>query len=76
VDTGTFALNTGFENCQPGLPPFCQETNETFPFDITFDWQNLDTITFQGVGGHSDGVGSVLFPNDYQAHVIIGGLNG
>jgi hypothetical protein len=48
--------------------------NETFPFDLTFDWQDIDTVTFQGVGGDSDGVGSVLFPNDDQANVIIGGL--
>jgi hypothetical protein len=75
VATGTYALNTGFDDCVPGAPPFCQEMNEAFPPDISFGWQDVDTITFQGVGGHSDGVGSVLFPDVQQAHVIIGNLN-
>jgi hypothetical protein len=75
VATTTYALNTGFDDCQSGPLPLCQVMNETFPFDASFGWQDIDTVTFQGVGGHSDGVGSVLYPADYQANVIIGGLN-
>jgi len=71
----SFLLNTGYYDCQPGAPPFCRESTEAFPFVIDFGWQDVDTVTFQGVGGHSDGVGSVLFPDDYQANVIIGSLD-
>jgi hypothetical protein len=74
VATGSYALNTGFDECEPGAPPFCQVIDETFPIDITFGWQDIDTLTFQGVGGHSDGVGSVLFSTDFQANINFGSL--
>lgn len=73
VDSMTIPLQTGFGDCKPG--PICTESDQTFPSTVNFGWTNLDEVSFQGVGGHSTGVGSILFPYDYQANVIIGEID-
>jgi len=75
VDQTTLFLNTGFDRCRDYNPTTCLKVDEPFPFDVQFGWHDIDKITFQAVGGHSDGVGSVLFPDQYQANFIIGELN-
>jgi uncharacterized protein (DUF779 family) len=74
VGQATLFLNSGFDDCKYN-PTTCVKIDEPFPFDVEFGWHDIDEVTFHAVGGHSNGVGSVLFPDHYQANFIIGELN-